>query len=157
MARITEQDFLKSLYNQQKPKSYAQVSGLFEMNFQKISKLIPLLSILSHHSVAKQEGENDLHLFVEEKSPYTGIYTLTHQLNSAAGLVNRPDIRFKVYFDAQLLEVISVCNETTLNTNHPFLAQCSDMDIQWELNTFIERWLDYCLVKYNTLEWQIAK
>ena len=150
----TEQEFLRALYNQHKPKSYSQVSELFEINFKKISKLIPLLSITSHHSVATQAGENDLHLFVEERTPYTGTFILTHQLDSPAGLINRPDIKFKVFFDASLLEVISVCNETTLNINHPFLAQCSDMDIQWELNTFIERWLDYCLTKYQNPLWQ---
>ncbi len=145
---------IKELYNQQKPKSYAQVSDLFETNFKKILKLIPLLSIISHHSIAKQAGENDLHLFVEEKTPYTTTFILTHQLDSPAGSINRPDIKFKVYFDASLLEVISVCNETTLNSNHPFLAKCSDMDIQWELNIFIERWIDYCLSKYQGISWQ---
>jgi uncharacterized protein YqiB (DUF1249 family) len=152
-----ETTLIRDLYNQQKPKSYAQVSDLFEVNFKKISRLIPLLPIISHHSVAKKSGEKDLHLFVEEKTPYTTTFILTHQIDSPAGSISRPDIKFKVYFDASLLEVISVCNETTLNTNHPFLAKCSDMDIQWELNTFIERWLDYCLSKYTPGQPLLAK
>ncbi|HAN33183.1 MAG TPA: DUF1249 domain-containing protein, partial [Gammaproteobacteria bacterium] len=92
-----ETALIRDLYNQQKPKSYAQVSDLFEVNFKKISRLIPLLPIISHHSIAKQTGEKDLHLFVEEKTPYTTTFILTHQIDSPAGSISRPDIKFKVY------------------------------------------------------------
>ncbi len=151
-----EDTFLKSLYTQQQPRTYGQVSQLFELNYQKILKLIPLLKETNYNSVIKHKTESDLYLFVEQRTPYTGTFILTHQLDSPNGLINRPDIKFKIYFDAHLLEVISVCNETTLNSAHPYLAQCSDMNIQWELNTFIERWLDYCLNKYQGKSWQIA-
>ena len=149
-----EEAFLKSLYTQQAPKNYAQVSQLFELNYQKILQLIPLLKEMNHHSVIRDAHENDLHLMVEDRFTHTGVFTLTHQLNTDIGVINRPDIKFKIYFDAKLLEVISVCNETVLNNSHPYLAQCSDMDIQWELNTFIEKWLDYCLNKYQGKLWQ---
>ncbi len=149
-----EKGFLESLYNQQKPKTYAQVSQLFELNYQKILKLIPPLKQTSHSCVIKHNSEKDLHLIVEDRFAHTGVFTLTHKLDCENGIVNKPDIKFKIYFDAQLLEVISVCNETTLNKSHPYLSQCSDMNIQWELNTFIERWLDYCLDKYQGKLWQ---
>ncbi len=150
-----EDNFLRSLYNQQNPKTYSEVSQLFELNYQKILKLIPLLKQTTYSSMIKHDSENDLYLFVEETTPYTGTYILTHQLDTPSGVINRPDIKFKIYFDAKLLEVISVCNETILNSSHPYLAQCSDMNIQWELNTFIENWLDYCLGKYQGKSWQM--
>lgn len=146
-----EDTFLKSLYTQHSPKTYSEVSALFELNYQKILKLIPNLKDTESNSVIHHHNEQDLHLFVEERTPYTGTYVLTHILES----VNRPDIRFTVFFDAKLLEVLSVCNETTLNNAHPYLAQCNDMNIQWELNTFIEKWLNYCLNKYKGMLWQI--
>ncbi len=149
-----KQHFLKSLYSQQEPKTYAQVSQLFELNYQKILKLIPLLKQTAYDCVIKHSGENDLHLIVEDRFAHTGVFTLTHKFKSDIGNNNKPDIKFKIYFDAQLLEVISVCNQTTLNHAHPYLAQCSDMNIQWELNTFIEKWLDYCLNKYQGKSWQ---
>jgi hypothetical protein len=49
------------------------------------------------------------------QQPITAIFILTHKLGS----INRPDIKFKVYFDAELLEVLSVCNEATLNETSP--------------------------------------
>lgn len=105
-----EQHFLKYLYNQQKPKTYTQVSQLFELNYQKILKLMPLLKQTAHDCVIKHSGENDLHLIVEDRFTHTGVFTLTHKLKSETGNINKPDIKFKIYFDAQLLEAISVCN-----------------------------------------------
>ncbi len=154
MAITTEQEFLKNLYSQKKPKTYTQVADLFECNYQKILKLIPLIELISHHSFTEQKSEQNLHILVEQRTRYTGTYVLTHQIKTETGVINRPDIKFKIYFDAKLLEVISVCNETTLNSNHPFLAQCSDLNIQFELNTFMARWLDYCLDKYKDRLWQ---
>ncbi len=121
--------FLKPLYTQRSPKTYREVSRLFESNYQKILNLIPTLKDITHNSVICHDNEQDLYLFVEDKTPYTAIFILTHKLGS----LNRPDIKFKVYFDAELLEVLSVCNEATLNSTHPYLAQCNDMNIQWEL------------------------
>jgi len=146
--------FLKSLYSKNQAKTYSQVSALFEQNYKKLLTLIPSLKGITKHSVLKHDSENTLHLIVEDRFAHTGVFTLTHILDIDGVKVNKPDIKFKIYFDAQLLEVISVCNETTLNNSHPYLAQCSDMDIQWELNIFIERWIDYCLDKYQEKLWQ---
>ena len=61
---------------------------------------------------------------------------------------------FKLYFDAKLLEVISVCEETRINSDHPTKSNCSDLALQWELNHFMLRWLDYCIHRYNGATWQ---
>ena len=145
-----EDNFLKSLYTQHNPKRYSDVSALFELNYHKILKLIPTLKEVTSNRIIRHDSMQDLHLLVEERTPYTGTFILTHIL----GEVNRPDIKFKIFFDAKLLEVLSVCNETMLNSSHPYLAQCNDMNIQWELNTFIEKWLDYCLNTYKGKLWQ---
>lgn len=147
-----ESQYLHNLYSSRQSKTYSDVAHLFESNYQKILLLIPLLKQTSYSSIIYHHQHSDLHLIVNQRFTHTGIFTLTHILK---GNIHKPDIKFKVYFDAQLLEVISVCNETTLNSNHPYLTQCSDMDIQWELNLFIERWLDYCLEKYQGKSWQI--
>ncbi len=147
-----EDTFLKSLYTQHHSKTYSEVSALFELNYQKSLELTPTLKEMTHDSVIYHDNEQDLYLFIEERTPYTGTFVLTHILES--GTINRPDIKFKVFFDAKLLEVLSVCNETTLNNSHPYLAQCNDMNIQWELNTFMEKWLNYCLGKYKGMLWQ---
>ena len=146
-----ESHYLQELYNSRQSKTYNDVCALFESNYQTILKLIPLLKQTAHNSVIYHNSLPDLHLSIDQRFTHTGIFTLTHVLDND---IKKPDIKFKVYFDVQLLEVISICNETTLNFDHPYLTQCSDMNIQWELNLFIERWLDYCLDKYQGKSWQ---
>ncbi|QKQ24178.1 hypothetical protein HUE58_03285 [Candidatus Ruthia endofausta] len=73
-----EQHFLKSLYNQKEPKTYTQVSQLFELNYQKILKLMPLLKQTSDDYVIKHNSENDLHFIVEERFTHTDVFTLMH-------------------------------------------------------------------------------
>ena len=132
-------------------------SELFDLNFIKICRLIPLLPAITDDYIAKKDSLKNLHLICHEKYPYTGNYTLKHQHDLKSITINRPNIRFKLYFDAQLLEVVSVCKETTINKYHSMRHNCSDFIFQWELNLFMLRWLEYCLDRYNGAKWQKDK
>ena len=146
----------KLIYQKEKV-SYSSLSEVFDLNFKKISMLVPLLPSINSDFIGIKKPSNELHLICHEKAKYTGTYSLTHIIESSQGVVNRPDIRFKIYFDAKLLEVISICNETRINSYHPFLDDCSDLSFQLELNIFMLRWLDYCLDRYNGAEWVAKK
>ncbi len=149
---MNDQIQTKLIYNQQRV-TYENLFEIFELNFIKISRLIPLLASINQDTIGVKSTLNDLFLICHEKSPYTGTYTLTHKIKSLDKVINRPDIRFKIYFDAKLLEVESICKETRINSSHPLINDCSDLSFQLELNLFILRWLDYCLNKYNGAEW----
>lgn len=153
---MNDQIQTKRIYNQQRV-TYSNLYEIFELNFKKISRLVPLLPSIKEDFVGIKRPSNDLHLICHEKSPYTGTYTLTHQNISSEIVINRPDIQFKIYFDAKLLEVTSICNETRINSNHPLINDCSDLSFQLELNIFMLRWLDYCLDRYNGAEWVTRK
>ena len=149
---MNDQIQTKRIYNQQRV-TYSNLYEIFELNFKKISRLVPFLPSIKEDFVGIKRPSNDLHLICHEKSPYTGTYTLTHQNISSEIVINRPDIQFKIYFDAKLLEVESICKETRINSNHPLINDCSDLSFQLELNLFMLRWLDYCLDKYNGAKW----
>ena len=153
---MNDQIQTKLIYNQQRV-TYSNLHEIFELNFKKISRLVPLLPSIKEDFVGIKRPSNDLHLICHEKSPYTGTYTLTHQNISSEIVINRPDIQFKIYFDAKLLEVTSICNKTRINSNHPLINDCSDLSFQLELNIFMLRWLDYCLDRYNGAEWVTRK
>lgn len=153
---MNDQIHTKRIYNQQRV-TYSNLYEIFELNFKKISRLVPFLPSIKEDFVGIKRPSNDLHLICHEKSPYTGTYTLTHQNISSEIVINRPDIQFKIYFDAKLLEVTSICNETRINSNHPLINDCSDLSFQLELNIFMLRWLDYCLNRYNGAEWVTRK
>ena len=151
-----DQILTKLMYSKEKV-SYSNISDIFELNFKKILRLVPLLPSINHDYLAIKAPSNDLHLICHEKSPYTGAYTLTHKIKSHEKVINRPDISFKIYFDAKLLEVTSICKETRINDSHPLINDCSDLAFQLELNLFMLRWLDYCLDRYNGAEWSKSK
>ena len=154
---MTNDQILNNLIYNQKKVTYSYISDIFELNFKKISRLIPLLPSINSDFVGIKEPSNDLFLLCHNKAPYTGTYTLTHQIKSQEAMINRPDICFKIYFDARLLEVTSICKETRINDSHPLINNCSDLAFQLELNLFMLRWLDYCLDRYNGAEWAKSK
>jgi len=153
---MNDQAQTKLIYNKGKV-TYSSLSDVFELNFKKISRLVPLLPSVKGDLIGIKKPSNNLYLLCHEKSKYTGTYTLTHRVNSSHGVINRPDIRFKLYFDAKLLEVDSICKETRINSHHPLINDCSDLAFQLELNVFMLRWLDYCLDRYNGAEWVARK
>ena len=150
---IIEQSQSELIYYQEKV-SYSNVCDLFEINFKKIFRLIPLLPSIKNDCIAVKNPLNNLYLIYHDKSPYTASYTLTHKTQTQGRIIYRPDILFKSYFDAKLLEVLSICKETRINNSHPLLNNCSDLVFQFELNLFMLRWLDYCLDRYNGAEWK---
>ena len=153
---MNDQAQTKLIYNKEKV-TYSSLSDVFELNFKKISRLVPLLPSVKRDLIGIKKPSNDLYLLCHEQSKYTGTYTLTHRINSSHGVIKRPDIRFKLYFDAKLLEVDSICKETRINSHHPLINDCSDLAFQLELNVFMLRWLDYCLDRYNGAEWVARK
>ena len=141
---------LKKLYNSQKGKSFSDLYYLYELNFIKLLQLFPNLESISEDLVIKS-NEKDLHLMIEEKTKHTATMILTHKLMEESGkVINKPDIKFKIYFDAEMTEVISICKEKMLNANHSFISYCGDIDLKWELNLFLERWLDFCISSYKS-------
>ena len=153
---MNDQIQTRLIYNKEKI-TYSNLSEVFEINFNKISRLVPLLPLVKDDLIGIKKPSNILYLICHEKSKYTGTYTLTHKINSSTKVINRPDICFKIYFDAKLLEVVSICKETRINSYHPFINDCSDLSFQLELNVFMLRWLDYCLDRYNGAEWVARK
>ena len=150
---IIEKARSELIYYQEKV-SYSSVYDLFELNFKKIFRLVPLLPSIKNDCIAVKSSLNKLYLICHDKLPYTATYTLTHKTKTQEKIIYRPDIRFKIYFDAKLLEVISICKDTRINNSHPLLDNCSDLAFQFELNLFMLSWLDYCLDRYNGAEWK---
>ena len=127
---IDDQAQIRIIYQQQKKVSYSNICELFDLNFKKICRLIPLLPAIKDDYIAVKDSLNNLHLICHQKPPYTGTFTLSHQY-----------------------DLIS----NTINKYHSMRYRCSDFVYQWELNLFILRWLEYCLDRYNGAKWQKNK
>ncbi len=143
---------IKQTYNNIRYYSSEYLQRLLENNYQKITRLIPNLSSLNKDIIAKHEQYNDLYLWIDKKSTYTLYCTLSHKFCLDDIEIKKPDIKIKVYFDAKLIEAISMCKDDMINSNHPYINGCSDFDLKWDLNILLSRWLDYCLNKQY--KWQ---
>ena len=61
--------------------TYSSLSEVFELNFKKISRLVPLLPSVKGDLLESKNPPMTFYLICHEKSKYTGTYTLTHRIN----------------------------------------------------------------------------
>ena len=82
---IIEQVQSELIYYQEKV-SYSNICDLFEINFKKIFRLVPLLPSIKDDCIAVKSSLNNLYLICHDKSPYTATYTLTHMTKTQGKL-----------------------------------------------------------------------
>lgn len=84
----------------------------------------------------------DLHLKVIERFPYTSELMLTYYFERQHTLMPEPELRLRIYHDAQLAEVMSA------HLRHwPLFDYESHTQLRsrWHVNRFLFKWLNYCL------------
>ena len=134
--------------------------SLCEENFVLLARLAPELREQRGALVSRGKGGLDLHLIVEEQSPYTTLVRLTHYFPSTVsgvdGAADRPgdcperpcgpgadpDLRLRIYHDARQAEVESL-RQTALPMRSDY--QRPALDAKWKVNCFLSRWLRFCL------------
>jgi uncharacterized protein len=130
--------------------------ALCEENYALFARLAPQVREQRGTWVSRGRGGLDLHLIVEDQSPYTSLVRLTHYFPGCGGLPVAdcpsaraserprpdPDLRLRVYHDARQVEVESL-SQTALpmrsDYRHPAL------DAKWKVNLFLSKWLRFCL------------
>src|SRR5579871_2376802 len=89
-----------------RPGSFVALMGLYESNYVRLGWLAGRIEELEgeHRSVVPEDC--DLHLTLEDRSVYTTTVNLTYRLpgieGGAAGELQVPDMRVRVYHDAHL-------------------------------------------------------
>ena len=117
-----------------------------ESNYRKLLKLIPDLLSLNKTVVGKALKKPDLQLEIIERSPHTLTIQLSHCFNQAPDDLMTPDVKVRVYLDAQLAEVLRDCVRSNVSRVFKDPGQTTEiLDYKWRLNYFLEKWLDHCL------------
>jgi uncharacterized protein YqiB (DUF1249 family) len=119
---------------------------LCESNYRKLLRLIPNLRDLDNCSTGHALGKPDLYITLIEKGPYTMTLELSHCFGHDLDPFFEPAIKLRVYFDVQSAEVLR--DHERPMVNHAFDQPVSAkkvMDYKWELNYFLEKWLNHCL------------
>ena len=117
-----------------------------ETNFEKLFRLIPNLCTFDKQAIAQLDHKPSLHLAILERNPYTLTIELSHCFNGDQFKLMTPCIRIRLYLDAQLAEVIRDQQRPAVEEvyNNPGLLQ-EIRDYKWQMNYFLEKWLDHCL------------
>lgn len=127
-------------------KSY-WLQRVCEGNYAKLRRLVPDLDGL--HRQQTHVGGEGLVLFIRllERTPYTVTLELSHHFGEAAPHGSlEPALRVRVFLDARIAEVL--CDQDRPPPGHALRhAKLSRalLDYKWELNYFLQKWLEHCL------------
>jgi len=119
---------------------------LHESNFQLLVQLLPDLCLMDDSAVSVAPDANDLYLHIIERSPYTTVLSLTYTFNVGEAKMPAPDLWIRVCHDASVAEAIEQLDGKRPAHARPYNTHGGlDMDTKWQLNTFMEKWLQRCL------------
>ena len=114
---------------------------LCDENYRQLMRIAPALRNLSGNHVSRLEGCMDLHLEIQEQTPYTTLVHLTYFFSSRKEQQPDPDALLRVYHDSRQVEVVNLKQHALpLNDGEklPTLVQ------KWRINLFLSKWLNYC-------------
>jgi uncharacterized protein len=133
-------------YLQSRPCSFSALMELYEANYIRLRCLCPDLGSLEGHRVSRVPGAMDLHLSIEEQTPYTTTARLTYLFNGEGGRLRpSPDVLVRMYHDARQVEVLTRhCRPLDLKIRLNDLPRLRALECKWRLNRFLFKWLGYC-------------
>jgi len=127
-------------------RSFAGLMDLYESNYMRLRKLIPALGDINGQAVSRANGALNLHMELIERCKYTTTIALTYRFDEGGGRKSVPDLRIRVYHDAQLAEVLTCRRRKGCATDQ---TDCTDETLslarRWESNRFLQKWLGFCL------------
>lgn len=117
---------------------------LSDENYRLLMRLAPDLTQLQGRLLSCLEHGMDLHLEVQEQTPYTSLIHLTYYFPHAVGVYPDPDAQLRVYHDSRQVDVLDL-SQSALPLRrwggNPTLEQ------RWKINLFLSKWLAYCVMQ----------
>lgn len=127
-------------------KSY-WLQRVCEGNYDLLRRLIPDLDRLPAGNA--RVGGEELALFVHlrERTPYTVTLELSHRFGALAEeSLAEPALRVRMFLDARIAEVLGDHDRPPpAQLFHGHTAPRALLDYKWQLNYFLQRWLEHCL------------
>lgn len=119
---------------------------LHEVNYHLLMRLVPCLHGITDVAVSMAHLTANLYLHIHERTPYTTVLSLTHQIEIGDSSVPAPDLWLRVYHDACVAEAIAQQDGAGPAHSRDYSLQLGlDSDIKWKLNQFMEKWLKNCI------------
>jgi len=119
-----------------------------EQNYKKLLYLIPDIHLIDKAAEGYSAGKPLLYIEILEQSPYTRTIQLSHFFTGEFGLLLEPAVKIRLYFDVRTAEVLRDYKRIEVDSAIQDKGASKDiMDYKWQLNYFLEKWLDHCLKK----------
>lgn len=136
------------LHNGIPPRNFAGLMELYECNYIRLRNLVPDLDAVPDAGVSRVAGALDLHLRIVERCKFTTTLHLTYYFHDREGSFPAPDMRVRMYHDAQVGEVIS-CGRRRGVRSAPYNRMYHRYTLQekWRMNRFLQKWLGYSLMQ----------
>jgi uncharacterized protein YqiB (DUF1249 family) len=126
--------------------TFAGLMDLYESNYIRLRNLVPDLDAMPAIAVSRVPGALDLHLQLLERCRFTTTLGITYVFHDEEGAIPAPDIRVRIYHDAQVGEVIACGRRRGLHhAEYNRLHHNYSLPEKWRMNRFLYKWLGYCL------------
>lgn len=130
------------------PRSFAGLMELYECNYIRLRNLVPDLDALPSLVISRIPGVLDLHLAIVERCKFTTTLNLTYHFHDEGGDFPAPDLRVRIYHDAQVGEVIACGRRRGIrHAEYNRMINNYSIDEKWRMNRFLQKWLGYCLIQ----------
>ena len=117
-----------------------------ETNFNKLFRLIPQLMSYENSALGYSGNKPTLMLKIIERTPYTLTIELSHCFERPLNNLFEPAVKIRIYLDAQLVEVMRDHERSHVSNAIKDPGKFDEiMDYKWNLNYFLEKWLNHCL------------
>lgn len=136
----------KRLLQSNTPGSFSGLMSLYESNYQRLVRLVPETDFPFDKAVSRSELDRDLHLTVLERAKYTVTLHLSYWFTEGKASVPDPDLRIRVYRDAELAEVQHVGHFSRIADRTGFdPADETMLRSKWGRNLLLNKWLEFLL------------
>lgn len=121
---------------------------LYECIYIRLRNLVPDVETLPAECISQVPGALDLHLRVHELNRFTTTLNLTYYFTDEEGRFPAPDMRVRLYHDAQVGEVIA-CGRRRGQRHAEYnrMFNTYTLEEKWHMNRFLQKWLGYCLMQ----------
>ncbi len=129
-------------------KDFAGLMELYECNYIRLRNLVPDLEAVPGEMISRVSGALDLHVSITERCKFTTTLNLTYYFNDRQGRFPAPDMRVRMYHDAQVGEVISCGRRKGLRSAvYNRMFHTYSLLEKWRMNRFLQKWLGYSLMQ----------
>lgn len=129
------------IFSSANPPALVELMDLYERNYRLLHRLIPNLQTQGDYLTSMVPGCLPLHLWIEERMPFTSTVRLSYVFDDQSRTRVEPDLRIRVYHDAQLAEALG----RAVHRGFRARRACSTQVLKWRMNVFLYKWLRYSL------------